>query len=185
MPARKKRHLLQSESQGLHPRFLLSKILMAPLPTYTGGRLRRYLLQLAGFSIGSGTVVLGSPTIVGARPLHQRLVVGEDCYLSLDCFFDLADHIVIGDRTTLAPQVMLLTGTHEIGSSIARRGPLSPRPVTVGSGVWLGARCTVLPGVTIGDGAVVAAGAVVTEDVAANSVVGGVPAKLIRYLDVV
>ncbi len=183
MPARKTRRLLATETRGFHPRYLLSKVLMAPLPPYTGGRLRRYLLRLAGFSIGSGTVILGSPTIVGARPLHQHLVVGEDCYLGLGCFFDLADHIVIGDRTTLAPQVMLLTGTHEIGSGIARRGPLLTRPVTIGSGVWLGARSIVLPGVNIGDGAVVAAGAVATEDVAANSVVGGVPARLIRYLD--
>jgi maltose O-acetyltransferase len=56
------------------------------------------------------------------------------------------------------------------------------RPVTIGNGAWLGARCTILPGVNVGEGAIVAAGAVVTHDVPANTMVAGVPARAIRDL---
>ena len=64
----------------------------------------------------------------------------------------------------------------------ARRANLLPAPVRIGDDAWLGANVTVLPGVTIGNGAVVAAGAVVSRDVEENTVVGGVPARLLRRL---
>jgi acetyltransferase-like isoleucine patch superfamily enzyme len=63
------------------------------------------------------------------------------------------------------------------------RGDLEPRPVKIGNKVWIGANATILPGVTIGEGAIVAAGAVVTKDVAQLTVVGGVPAKLIKSVE--
>ena len=65
----------------------------------------------------------------------------------------------------------------------ARRGDLEPAPIRVGNDVWIGANATVLPGVTVGDGAVIAAGAVVTRDVPPMTVVGGVPAKIIKHID--
>ena len=58
-----------------------------------------------------------------------------------------------------------------------------PAPIIVGKNVWIGSNSTILQGVSIGDGAIVAAGAVVTKDVPANSIVGGIPAKLIRYIE--
>jgi acetyltransferase-like isoleucine patch superfamily enzyme len=72
---------------------------------------------------------------------------------------------------------------HEMGPSASRCGRLVAAPIEVGDGVWLASRVTILPGVAVGKGAVVAAGAVVTQDVAPDTLVAGVPAKFIRDLD--
>jgi maltose O-acetyltransferase len=77
---------------------------------------------------------------------------------------------------------MILTNSHRIAASGRRAGALDARPVTIEAGAWLSTRCTILPGVTVGRGAVVAAGAVVTTAVPANVLVGGVPAQIIREL---
>jgi acetyltransferase-like isoleucine patch superfamily enzyme len=77
---------------------------------------------------------------------------------------------------------MILTSSHELGPTMQRAGPLFRRPVRIGQGAWVGARSVVLPGVSIGDGAVVAAGSMVTKDVPPNVLVGGVPASVRRSL---
>lgn len=64
-----------------------------------------------------------------------------------------------------------------------KRATVIPSPVRIGCNVWIGSHATILRGVTIGDNAVVAAGAVVTEDVPANTIVGGIPAKIIKHID--
>ena len=86
----------------------------------------------------------------------------------------------IGDRALIGHNCVIATLNHNMDP--AKRANLLPAPVHIGSDAWLGANVTILPGVTIGNGAVVAAGAVVTKDVAPNTVVGGVPAKLIKEL---
>jgi acetyltransferase-like isoleucine patch superfamily enzyme len=77
--------------------------------------------------------------------------------------------------------VVLATLNH--GMAPEKRGDLHPAPIVIGKNVWIGANATILPGVTIGDGAIIAAGAVVAKDVAANIIVGGVPAKFIKKID--
>ena len=96
-------------------------------------------------------------------------------------FVLLADMVPdIGDRALIGHNAVIATLNHNMDP--AQRANLLPAPVHIGNDVWMGANVTVLPGVTIGDGAVIAAGAVVTKDVAPNTVVGGVPAKLIKEL---
>ncbi len=77
--------------------------------------------------------------------------------------------------------VVLATLNHEVAPE--KRGTMHPAPIVIGKNVWIGSNATLLPGVSIGDGAIIAAGAVVTMDVPVNTVVGGVPAKLIKEIE--
>ena len=86
----------------------------------------------------------------------------------------------MGDGALIGHNVVLATLNHDEDPD--RRATMHPAPIIIGKNVWIGANATVVPGVTIGDGAIVAAGAVVTKDVAANVIVGGVPARVIRVL---
>lgn len=106
--------------------------------------------------------------------------LGEDVFINAGCRFQDQGGIYIGDRALIGHNAVIATLNHDMDP--AKRADLWPAPVHIGCDVWLGSNVTVLPGVTIGDGAVVAAGAVVTKDVAPNTVVGGVPAKLIKEL---
>jgi maltose O-acetyltransferase len=173
----------QAELSVIHPRLWLLQILMAPLPLYFGSRFRARLLASMGFDIGSGTVFWGKPTITGTGNIYPRLHIGRDCWINAECFLDLGSSIFIGDRVSVGHQVIFLTSSHQLGTADRRAGPPMSQPIQVGNGVWLGTRCTILPGITIHDGAVVAAGAVVTKDVPPNVIVGGAPARIIRYLD--
>ena len=89
--------------------------------------------------------------------------------------------IYIDDGALIGHHVVLATLNHDLDP--ARRGDLHPAPIRIEKNVWIGSNATILQGVTIGDGAVVAAGAVVNRDVPANTVVGGVPAKVIKTIE--
>jgi acetyltransferase-like isoleucine patch superfamily enzyme len=97
-------------------------------------------------------------------------------------FLNLGAEVLIGDNVAIGQQVMILTDSHAIGTGDRRADRLYSRGVCVGNGVWLGARALLLPGVTIGDRAVIAAGAVVHDDIPPNSLAGGVPARVLRVL---
>jgi maltose O-acetyltransferase len=174
--------LLHEETSGLHGRLLLARLLAAPLPIYTGGRVRTLALRLAGFRIGRGTLFSGMPTITGPRDLYGHLTTGRLCWFNIGCLLDLGAPITFGDLVAVGQQAMLLTTSHEMGPPGRRAAAAYTRPIVIESGVWLGARCMILPGVTIGAGAVVAAGAVVTKNVPPNALVGGVPARVLREL---
>lgn len=174
--------LVRSETDQFHLRLQLAYLGMWPLPPHVGTRLRAYLLRMAGFQIGRGTVMWGTPMITGSGDLYSRLRIGCDCWFNVGCFFNLGATITIGDRVSFGHQVMVMTDSHVIGDRKRRAGPLEALPVQINDGAWVGARATILPGVTIGEGVVVAAGAVVTKSVAPHLLVGGVPARPIREL---
>jgi len=172
----------RSELGGLHLRWLAAQLLLSGVPRFCGGRLRAQVLRLAGFKIAAGCMLQGTPVFSGPGQLGGRFSAGRNCFINAECYFDLAETITLEDGVTLGPGVMVITGTHEMGSEVYRAGPLTPRPVLIKRGAWLGARCLVLPGVTIGSGAVIGAGAVVTRDIPDNVVAAGVPARVIRAL---
>jgi maltose O-acetyltransferase len=174
--------VIQEECAGLHVRLLLARSALALLPLDVGGRVRAFALRLAGFRIGHGTIMAGTPRITGRKNIYRNLVIGRGCWFNVGCFFDLSATIKIGNDVSFGHEVAVLTSSHSVGQSSRRASSLYFRPTTVGDGAWLGSRCTILPGTNIGAGAVVAAGALVNRDVPPNTVVAGVPARPVKYL---
>lgn len=140
------------------------------------GRVRWALLRFYGVRIERAAVrercYFGGP----------RVTLGRGAYVNTGVFFDGTDDISVGARAHLGMQCMILTGGHDLGPAECRAGEIIAAPVHIGEGAWLGARVVIMPGVRVGAGAVVAAGAVVTSDCDAGGVYGGVPARLIRRL---
>lgn len=108
----------------------------------------------------------------------KNIHFGQNVFINSGCRFQDQGGIYIGDNALIGHNAVLATLNHS--ENPAKRGNLIPSPIRIGKNVWLGANVTVLPGVTIGDGAIIAAGAVVSRDVAANTIVGGVPARKLR-----
>jgi maltose O-acetyltransferase len=112
-----------------------------------------------------------------------NVAVGDGCFANYGCVFLDAAPISFGDRCLLGPGVHVYTPTHPIDPDERATGRERAEPVTVGDDVWIGGRAVLNPGVTVGDGAVIASGAVVTEDVPARTVVGGNPGRVIREIE--
>lgn len=110
----------------------------------------------------------------------KNITLGKNVFINSGCRFQDQGGIEIGDNALIGHCVVLASLNHDL--SPRNRGTVIPKPIRIGKNVWIGAHATVLSGVTIGENSVVAAGAVVTKDVPANTVVGGVPAKVIRPL---
>ncbi len=111
----------------------------------------------------------------------KNITVGKGVFLNSGCRFQDQGGITIGEGSLIGHNVVLATLNHEMDP--LHRQDMHPAPIVIGRHVWIGANATVCPGVTIGDGAIVAAGAVVTKDVPANTVVGGVPARRIKEIE--
>jgi acetyltransferase-like isoleucine patch superfamily enzyme len=131
-------------------------------------------------------VTLGQRTVLEASVVLKlveataRLSAGENVFFGRGTIFDIAGNITIGDGTLIAPGCFITDHNHGIKSDATIwQQPCIQKDVRIGTGVWLGAKVIVLPGVSIGDGAVVAAGAVVTHDVEPMAIVAGVPARLV------
>jgi maltose O-acetyltransferase len=174
--------LFHEETFGLHPRLIALNTIAGLLPRYQAAQARARLFSLAGFRIGEGTRLSATPKLNGGAALFSNLVIGKDCAVEVDCVFDLEERITIGDRVTISPGVMILTSTHELDIREHRAGAVQRSPVTIGDGAWLGARSVILPGVTVGAGAIVDPGAVVNKDVPPQTRVGGMPAMKLETL---
>lgn len=111
----------------------------------------------------------------------RRISIGHHSSIGRDC--QLANDVTIGDDVMMAPEVAIFSVSHEtadIAIAMRLQGNKNPNPVTIGNDVWIGQRAMIMPGVTIGDGVIIAAGSIVTKDVPNYAVVGGNPAKIIK-----
>jgi acetyltransferase-like isoleucine patch superfamily enzyme len=135
----------------------------------------------ARFEMGEGSRLARSCEVVVAD--GAELIVGRN--VSLNSFANIRANrrIFIGDGVLLAQSVSIIGGQYELDAVAARIGelPVSGEDVVIEEGCWLGCGVVVLPGVNIGRGAVIGAGAVVTKDVAEGSIVAGIPAKVIGW----
>ena len=110
----------------------------------------------------------------------KNITIGKNVFINAGCKFQDQGGIFIDDGALIGHAVVLATLNHDLDP--AKRQQLYPAPIRIGKNAWIGVNATILQGVTIGDGAVVAAGAVVNKDVPPNTIVGGVPAKVIRTI---
>lgn len=110
----------------------------------------------------------------------RNIHVGRNVFINAACHFQDQGGVTIGDGCLIGHSVVFATLNHSMNP--AERAAMTPAPIVLGRNVWVGSNSTILQGVTIGDNAVIAAGAVVTKDVAPDTIVGGVPARYIRHI---
>ena len=151
--------------------------LSASLNTATDvDQIREGLSEIIGTPLDKSTTVFA--------PFHtnfgQFIQIGKNVFINHACSFLDMGGITLEDQVLLGPKVNLITENHPVDP--ATRRSLICKPIIIKRNAWIGAAATILPGVTIGENAIVAAGAVVSKDVPANTVVGGVPAKFIKTI---
>ncbi|MCD1294101.1 acetyltransferase [Methanocella sp. CWC-04] len=141
---------------------------------YITQHMRTYILRASGMRLGKG-VRIRAPMHV-ERP--DRLTIGESSFINREVYIDnTAAPVHIGKNVIIGFRTSITTSSHD-----PRSRDMEGRAITIGDDVWIGACATILPGIKIGDGAVVAGGAVITKDVEPYTMVGGVPARPIKSL---
>lgn len=139
--------------------------------------IRKVIYRLVGINVKTNNVY--PDCYIGTK----KLSLGSNVLISRGCLFYNGASIVIEDHCDVGMNVMFCTASHEIGDSSKRAGNLTTSPITVKKGSWIGANSTILPGVTIEEGCIIAAGSVVNKHCEKNGLYAGVPAKRIKDLD--
>jgi acetyltransferase-like isoleucine patch superfamily enzyme len=149
--------------------------LSARLNTSTNiSQIRNCLSEITGTTLADSTTIF-APFYTNFGRFIQ---MGKNVFINHGCSFLDMGGITIEDDVLIGPKVNIITENHPLDP--ANRRALIGKPVVIKRNAWIGAAATILPGVTVGENAVVAAGAVVSKDVPENSIVGGIPAKIIK-----
>jgi acetyltransferase-like isoleucine patch superfamily enzyme len=138
--------------------------------------IREVLSQITGSAIDESVAVF-TPLYINYGKYTK---IGKNVFINFDCVFLDLGGITIEDNVLIAPKVSLLSEGHPVSPN--ERGSLVPGHIHIRKNAWIGAGATILLGVTVGENAVVAAGAVVSKDVPANTIVGGIPARHIKNI---
>ncbi len=147
-------------------------------------RMNRIIIRGFGGIIGNGTTINSPLLICNANGNFRNIIIGNDCHIGKDVLFDLKENIQIKDFATISMRTIILTHMGVGESPLKEIGfQMKSAKVIIESGAYTGAGVIILPGVTIGECAVIGAGAVVTKDIPAYTVAFGVPAKVVRKLD--
>jgi len=139
-------------------------------------QIRKNLSEIIGTEIDASTIIF----VPFYTNFGRFITVGKNVFINHACSFLDMGGITIEDNVLIGPKVNLITENHPLNPN--DRKTLICKPVVIKRNAWIGAAATILPGVTIGENSIVAAGAVVSKDVPANSIVGGVPAKFIKKI---
>ncbi len=113
----------------------------------------------------------------------KNIHLGNNIFINCQCYFMDGADITVGDNVFIGPYCGFYTATHPLDYNNRNKGLEKALPIVIGDNCWFGANVSVMPGVTIGSGCVIAAGSVVTKDVPCHSMVAGVPAKVIKEID--
>lgn len=159
--------------------WLLYTHLLSKIPSYFMGNKFRILILKNLFSkIGNNSSISS-----GCKTLYpQGITLGNNVAITRDVTLDGRGTIEIADDTMIGFESIILTSTHNFNQKdvLIRNQGMFDAPVKIGKDVWIGARTIILPGVTVGDGAIIGANSVVTKDVMSNTIVGGIPARFIK-----
>jgi acetyltransferase-like isoleucine patch superfamily enzyme len=169
----------------MHARLWLANLVCGVLPDFGSGAVRGRIYRLVGFDIAASSFIMGNLELLAGSlgSFYDKLHVGQHTVVGNHVTINLDAAVTIGNNVSLSPFVRIYTSTHQLGPGSSRRLPgVLAKPVVIEDGCWVGLGAMILPGVTLGHGTVVAAGAVVTQEVPADSYVEGNPAQVIRQL---
>jgi acetyltransferase-like isoleucine patch superfamily enzyme len=176
---KKEKGISSNDPQGYQLReaaFATKTLLILMNNSSDPSEIRNLLSQIIGANVDESTTVF-TPLYIN---YGKNTTIGKNVFINFDCVFLDLGGISIEDNVLIAPKVSLLTEGHPIEPE--NRQSLTVAPIHLKKNAWIGANATILPGVTIGENAVVAAGSVVSKDVLDNTVVGGIPAKVLKNI---
>ncbi|WP_449354506.1 DapH/DapD/GlmU-related protein [Virgibacillus natechei] len=144
---------------------------------YTNEQIRQQVSQITGQELDEGFSLF----LPFTSDFGKNIKIGENVFINSGCRFQDQGQITIGDGSLIGHNVVLATINHDYNP--LNRGTMYLKPIVLKDRVWIGSSSTILPGVTVGENSVVAAGSVITKDVAPNTIVGGNPARFIANLE--
>lgn len=142
------------------------------------------IINMYGGNIGKNVRINSPLNLLNANGSYNNLIIGDDSHIGSDVMIDLADKIEIGKRVTISMRSTIITHFDVGDSNLSKRYQRHTGKVVIEDNVYIGCGATILHGVTVKNSSIVAAGAIVRDDVPQSVVVGGIPAKVIKNIDV-